>query len=221
VAESTVHGRAPCKTRVRAELFLVLPDPGLELGVELEPAAVPVPVPDPVPLLATVTWPAISVDEKREVCKQIQTQVGLRRTLLERRQGIVGLLVRLRLVERDTDGDKVLAYMSALFRGKRKRGYRTEKDALSCGYHLIASDIVKLFSSCVSMIPPAVEVASSQVVDEQLVVCIDVAEVMLAVPTRQSFESYFHMIVCKPSALAIARIRSCTRKNNMSVSCWR
>ena len=67
VAESTVHGRAPCTTRVRAELFFVLPDPGFELGVELEPAPVPVPVPvpGPEPLLETVTWPAISVDERR------------------------------------------------------------------------------------------------------------------------------------------------------------
>ena len=37
---------------------------------------------------------------------------GQRRTLLKRWQGIVSLLVRLRLVERDPNGDKVLARMS-------------------------------------------------------------------------------------------------------------
>jgi hypothetical protein len=176
VAESTVHGRAPCKTRVRAELFLVLPDPGLELGVELEPAAVPVPVPDPVPLLATVTWPAISVDEKREVCKQIQTQVGLRRTLLERRQGIVGLLVRVRLVKRDSDGDQVLAYMSALFRGREEEGVSHREGRLELRVpldRLLHRKVVQLM--CEHDTPDRVEVASSQVVDEQLVVCIDVS----------------------------------------------
>ena len=72
VAASTVHSAAPCMSRVRAEEDLVLPDPVLELEVGLELA--PVPVPDPELLLPdAVTWPAISVDEKRgESCKQLQ-----------------------------------------------------------------------------------------------------------------------------------------------------
>ena len=37
---------------------------------------------------------------------------GQQRTLLERRQGIISLLVWLRFVERDPNGDKVLARMS-------------------------------------------------------------------------------------------------------------
>ena len=37
---------------------------------------------------------------------------GQQRTLLKRREGIVSLLVRLRLIERDPNGDKVLAWTS-------------------------------------------------------------------------------------------------------------
>ena len=49
VAESTIHVTAPCTIRVRTQLFLLLPE--VELGPELE----------------TVTLPAISVGEKREM----------------------------------------------------------------------------------------------------------------------------------------------------------
>jgi len=38
------------------------------------------------------------------------------------------------------------------------------------------------------------------------------AAVMLPEPTRQSFESYFHTIVWRPSAFAIARMRSYNKK---------
>ncbi len=43
--------------------------------------------------------------------------MGYEHTLLERRQGIVGLLVRLRLVEGNPNRDNGLAYTSELFLG--------------------------------------------------------------------------------------------------------
>lgn len=66
MAERTVHGTAPCTVRVCAEDFL-LPDCVLELGdglelapeLELEPVLLPL-TPE------AVTWPEISVDEKRD-----------------------------------------------------------------------------------------------------------------------------------------------------------
>ena len=46
---------------------------------------------------------------------------------------------------------------------------------------------------------------------------LTVAGVTLFEPTRQSFESYSHMIVCRPSAWAIARMRSYTRIKDITV----
>jgi hypothetical protein len=85
VADSTVHGKTLCTASVCAEDFL-LPDCVLELalGLALEPELVPEPV---LLLPATVIWPEISVDKKREFEPSLQTDNsgGLRRTLLERR----------------------------------------------------------------------------------------------------------------------------------------
>jgi hypothetical protein len=45
-----------------------------------------------------------------------------------------------------------------------------------------------------------------------------VAVVTLFEPMRQSFESYPHMIVCRPSAWAIARIRSYARIKGVGIT---
>src|SRR6266702_4379460 len=106
--------------------------------------------------------------------------------------------------------------MSALFLGSdsrrgRKR-YRTEKVDLSFGYQLIASCIVKLFSSWVSRIPPTVlKLPAVRLLTNNQKFPSTSAGPKLPTPACQSSESYFHMIVCKPSALAIARMRSCDR----------
>src|SRR6266702_6575103 len=114
--------------------------------------------------------------------------------------------------------------MSALFLGSdsrrgRKR-YRTEKVDLSFGYQLIASCIVKLFSSWVSRIPTTVlKVPSGQVVDEQPVVSIDIGGAEVAHPSLP-----VERVVLPHDCLQAKRVGDRTnailRSRSMSVSCW-
>jgi len=68
---------------------------------------------------------------------------------------------------------------------------------------------VKLFTSCARRMPPAVlNVPDVKLLINRLYELSTSAAVILFVPTRQSFESYFHTIVWRPSAFAIARMRS-------------
>jgi hypothetical protein len=82
--------------------------------------------------------------------------------------------------------------------------HRTENAELSCEYHLIASDIVKLFSSCVrKVVPWPLNVPAVTLLMSHWYELSTSAAVMLFSPTRQSFESDCHMMVCRPIAFAI------------------
>ncbi len=112
--------------------------------------------------------------------------MGYERTLLERRQGIVGLLVRLRLVERDPNGDNGLAYTSVLFLGlngqlwerlSHREGRLELRVPLDRRLHRKVVQLV-----CEHDTPDRIEAARGQVIDEQVVVVVNVGSGDVALP---------------------------------------
>ena len=124
------------------------------------------------------------------------------------------------LVERDSDGDQVLIYMSALFlslEGERVSHREGRLELRVPLNRLLHRKVVQLV--CEQDTPDRVEGASSQVADEQTVVCIDVGGGDVAHPGAPVVRVVLPYDRLQAKCVG-NRTNAVLHPKDMSVSCW-